>query len=181
MAGWQIRISRKHSLFKIVFSPAYNIAVIDHRKVEPRKVKTALKKIFSGIDELKGLFPQKNFTVDGRLVGDIGEMLAFRDYEITLYQRLSPKHDGETLAGKKVQIKATFKNSLTFKNIPEYYLGIKLNQNGTYEEIFNGPGQIIARRYKYKKNFGKVAFSIPISTLKDLITKVEDKVARRQT
>ena len=152
-----------------------------HRKIEPRKVKTALEKIFSGIGELKGLFPQKDFTIDGRLVGDIGEMLAFRDYEINLYQGLSPKHDGQTPAGKKVQVKATFKNSLTFKNTPEYYLEIKLNQNGTYQEIFNGPGQIIARRYQHRKNFGKVTFSIPISTLKNLSTKVEDKVARRQT
>lgn len=30
-------------------------------------------------------------------------------------------HDGETSDGRKVQIKATFKDKLTFRTTPEYY------------------------------------------------------------
>jgi len=87
-------------------------------------IQEALKKIFEGIEQLKNAFPTKEFTIDGRLVGDIGEALAQRDYDITLYLGLTKDYDGETSCGKKVQIKATFKNSLTFKKVPDYYLGI---------------------------------------------------------
>ena len=28
-------------------------------------------------------------------------------------------------------------------NIPDYYLGIKIHPNGTFSEIFNGPGALV--------------------------------------
>jgi hypothetical protein len=35
-------------------------------------ISKALSEIFSGIRQLKDAFPRKEFTIDGRLVGDIG-------------------------------------------------------------------------------------------------------------
>ncbi len=46
----------------------------------------ALKNIFSSIDELCNTFPQKSFTIDGHLVGDIGEVIAVLDYDLTLFE-----------------------------------------------------------------------------------------------
>ena len=42
-----------------------------------------------GISQLKKAFPSKEFTIDGRLVGDIGEAIVYRDYNITLYEGLA--------------------------------------------------------------------------------------------
>lgn len=131
-------------------------------------IEDALTKIFSGINQLKDAFPHKKFTIDGRLVGDIGESIVQRDYEIDLYQGLAIDYDGETPCGKKVQIKATFKDSLTFKKVPDYYLGIKIHRNGDYEEIFNGPGEVIASKYYHRKGFGKELLSFPNKRLKEL-------------
>ena len=78
-------------------------------------IQDSLKQIFSGIRQLKKALPSKEFTIDGRLVGDIGEAIVQRDYDLTLYEGLAKDYDGETSCGKKVQIKATFKDSLTFK------------------------------------------------------------------
>jgi len=36
----------------------------------------ALTAVFEGIHQLRNAFPSKQFTIDGRLVGDIGEMIA---------------------------------------------------------------------------------------------------------
>ena len=128
----------------------------------------ALSHIFNGIKQLTIAFPGKAFTIDGRLVGDIGEVIATLEYNIKLYTTQKARHDGETLDGRKVQIKATFKKMLTFKAIPEYYLGFKLFEDGHYEEIFNGPGKIIFERYKHRKGIGKELLSFPIAELKRL-------------
>lgn len=135
-------------------------------------IKEALQKIFNGIDQLKNALPSKEFTIDGRLVGDIGEALVQRDYELVLYDGLAKDYDGETPCGKRVQIKATFKDSLTFKKVPDYYLGIKIYEDGTYEEIFNGPGGIIESEFKHRKGFSQQLLSFPNKKLKELSNKV---------
>ncbi len=134
----------------------------------------ALKNIFSSIDELCNTFPQKSFTIDGRLVGDIGEVIAALDYDLTLFEVQQAGHDGETSDGRKVQIKATFKDSLTFGTIPDYYLGFKLYKDANYEVVFNGPGQMIYDRYKHRKGIGKKLLSFPIGELRRLSETVPD-------
>ncbi|MUK78955.1 hypothetical protein GNP84_18915 [Aliivibrio fischeri] len=96
-------------------------------------IESALKDIFSGIESLKKAQPKKEFTIDGRLVGDIGETIVERDYLLSLYDGMAKDYDGETDCGRRVQIKATFKDSLTFKKVSDYYIGIKIFENGTYE------------------------------------------------
>ena len=137
-------------------------------------IEQALEKIFAGISNLKSAFPEKEFTIDGRLVGDIGEVIAEIEYDITLYENLKVGHDGETSNGRKVQVKATFKDSLTFKTIPDYYLGFKLFHNGRHEEIFNGPGQVIFECYRHRKGIGKELLSFPNEKLRNLSSQVED-------
>jgi hypothetical protein len=90
------------------------------------EIANALRLIFEGIDALKRVFPNRAFTIDGRLVGDIGEVIAALEYDLTLHDVSQPKHDAVTSDGRNVQIKATFKDSLTFRTIPDYYLGFKL-------------------------------------------------------
>lgn len=50
-----------------------------------KTTKAALYAIFLGIELLKeGYSNKRSFTIDGRLVGDIGEVIAERDYELEL-------------------------------------------------------------------------------------------------
>ena len=137
-------------------------------------IKKALKNIFESIDDLCNAFPQKSFTIDGRLVGDIGEIIAILDFDINLFDVQQADHDGETSDGRKVQIKATFKDSLTFRTVPDYYLGFKLFKDGHYEVVFNGPGRIIYERYHDRKGIGKQLLSFPINELKRLSESVPD-------
>ncbi|HQQ02401.1 MAG TPA: hypothetical protein PLH30_05365 [Bacteroidales bacterium] len=94
----------------------------------------------------------KNFTLDGRLVGDIGEVLVAEKYGLELYKENHPIHDSEEIAtGRKVQIKSTFKGYCYFpygdNNIPDYYLCVKIQENGDLDEIFNGPGEFVVENY----------------------------------
>ncbi|WP_162995667.1 DUF6998 domain-containing protein [Janthinobacterium agaricidamnosum] len=129
--------------------------------------------IFQGIAHLHSTFPNRKFTVDGRLVGDIGEIIAELEYDIILDAVSQPAYDGVTSDGqKRVQIKATFKDSLTFKGTPDYFLGFKLFPDGRYEEIYNGPGSFIHDRYAHRRGIGSTLLSFPNAVLKELSSAV---------
>lgn len=142
----------------------------------------ALKLIFQGISQLKRAFPKKEFTIDGRLVGDIGEMIAALEYDIELFNVLHKGYDGQTSDGRLVQVKATFKDSLTFKLVPEYYLGLKLYEDGKHEEIYNGPGKVIYDKYRHRSGIGKELLSFPNADLKQLSATVSgsDRIPKRK-
>ena len=145
-------------------------------------IKDSLDKIFDGIQQLRKSFLKKKFTIDGRLVGDIGEVIVERNYDVILYKKVAKNYDGITSDGKRVQIKATFKNSLTFSKIPDYYLGIKINKAGSYTEIYNGPGKYIVAKYGHRKGFGKILLSFPNSVLKELSKGIpeSERIKRRE-
>lgn len=138
--------------------------------------------IFKGIDRLREAFPNRAFTIDGRLVGDVGEVIAALEYDLTLDMVSQPDHDACCSDGRLVQIKATFKDSLTFKTCPDYYLGFKLYPDGRYEEVFNGSGRIIHERYAGRKGIGSKLLSFPISELRSLSSQVPpaDRIPRRK-
>jgi len=85
-----------------------------------QNIAKGLKLILEGIGILQESFSNRKFTIDGRLVGDIGEIIAAAEFDVRLDEISRSRHDGETTDGRKVQIKATFKNSLTFTTIPDY-------------------------------------------------------------
>ena len=139
-----------------------------------QNITSALALIFNGIDQLKQAFPGREFTIDGRLVGDIGEVIAELEYELTLHPVSQPVHDATTSDYRNVQIKATFKESLTFRKVPDYYLGFKLFSDGRHEEVFNGPGKVIFDRYVRRANIGRDLLSFPIKELRRLSADVPE-------
>lgn len=119
-------------------------------------------------------FAHRRFTIDGRLVGDIGEIIAATEFDVTLDEVGRATHDGVTGSGRNVQIKATFQNHLTFGKTPQLYLGFKLFEDGRHEVIFNGPGQNIFDRYAHRQGIGVKLLSFPISELRKLSASVAD-------
>lgn len=94
----------------------------------------------------------RTFTLDGKLVGDIGEVLAKAKYNIELLPASTPVHDAiEHGTGRKVQIKATFKGGTYFpinpEKQPEYFLSVIINEEGELEEQYNGPADFLIKNY----------------------------------
>ena len=131
------------------------------------------------VAEMEKYYPEKKFTLDGRLVGDIGEILATEKYLIELNEGLTKHHDAICLDGtkRKVQIKTTMKESLTFPcdHVPDYFIGIKIDEKGNLEEIYNGPGKIIKTKIKNRRITKTNLHSISINALKILNEKVDIK------
>jgi hypothetical protein len=143
----------------------------------------AVKQMLAIVQRLRKEYPKKRFTLDGRLVGDIGEILAEEAYDLDLFEDLQKHHDGTSSDGRLVQIKATMQKSLTFPvdHIPHYYLGIRIHPDGTFDEVFNGPGSIAWEAIKNRAPTKTNLHSIPISTLTKLNKKVklEDRIPFR--
>jgi hypothetical protein len=128
----------------------------------------------------------RKFSLDGKLVGDIGEVLAAEKYGLELLSENAYKHDAKEIAtGRMVQIKASFKNNSYFPfgedKVPDYFLAINILENGELEELFNGPGKYIFEHYIIKRNlkhYKETYFTLSKGVLKELNMQVqeEDKI-----
>lgn len=103
------------------------------------RVKERVQKMISIVRELEADFPGRPFTLDGHLVGSIGEVMAAYYYGIELYGASAKVHDGE-IAERKVQIKITGQDKVVIKHEPEYLIVLYLRKNGEIFEVYNGPG-----------------------------------------
>ena len=140
-------------------------------------IQTAIKQLCKITNELKDNHKSKKFTLDGRLVGDLGEVLAEENYEITLFDNIQPMYDATTSDNKMVQIKATFKNQLTFptEHLPELFLGLKLNEDGSFEEIYNGPGKYVKELIMNRKSPYNRLHLLPNKKLMEISKKIPEK------
>lgn len=137
----------------------------------------ALAMIFAGIDKLKSCCEDgRRFAVDGRLVGDIGELIAARDFDVRLDAKSRKDHDGclSSEPTRLVQVKATFKDHLSFMRTPMLYLGLKLYRDGRYDVVFNGPGMVLAEAFGHRKDIGEKLLMFPISRMRALSASVDD-------
>jgi hypothetical protein len=137
-------------------------------------VPEAVKQMLAIVERLCTAYPHKKFTLDGRLVGDIGEVLVEDAYDLKLFEDIKKHHDAECSDGRLVQIKATMKKNLTFPadHIPNYYLGVVVGADGTFEEIFNGPGSIAWEAVKGRSMPKTNLHSVSIAALKKMQPRV---------
>jgi hypothetical protein len=135
----------------------------------------ALAVIFQGIEQLKASCSnRRRFTIDGRLVGDIGEIIAVREFDILLDDVSRPRHDARTADGRDVQIKATFQDKLTFGVEPDLYVGLKLSMDGSYDVVFNGPGRYIFEAFSSRKGIGVQLLSFSLAQLSEISAGIPD-------
>lgn len=80
------------------------------------------------------------FTLDGLMIGSIGEVYAQQYYEIVLYPNNRARHDG-TWNKREVQIKATQGTGVNLTCAYDLLLVLKIAANGSFEEIYNGDGK----------------------------------------
>lgn len=147
-----------------------------------RPVKEYVVELLGIVGKMQRDYPKKKFTLDGRIVGDIGEILAEQIYDLELLNGLQKDHDA-TSSGRYVQIKTTMKWALGFGDIPDFYLGIRVDEYGEVEELFNGPGSMIWEAIKHRKRPKNYLYTIPINQLKKLNTMVReiDRIPKRKS
>ena len=137
-----------------------------------------IKQLYKITNDLEQTYPGRKFTVDGHLVGSIGEVIVAEHYGLSLLPNSTKTHDAVSKEGKQVQIKATQVKSIAISSEPDYLIVIRLLSDGSWEEIYNGPGKAAwDNAGKMQKNGQR---PISLSKLRNLMDSVDinDKIAR---
>lgn len=135
------------------------------------KITSSLKKQYQG---------KLNFSLDGRLVGDIGEALVSEKFDIELYSQNAPVYDGEQRGTKKkVQIKASmaYNFSYPFNKDLDHYIAVHIEPTGKLEVLYNGPGKPINDflKAKKRKTYKDIWYTITANHLRTLDEEVNEE------
>lgn len=144
------------------------------------QIENAYEKIIellSIVGELEATFEGRLFTLDGHLVGSIGEVMAVYYYGIALYPPSAPTHDGIAPDGREVQIKITQQDRIVINEEPSYLIVLHLNRKtGEISEIYNGPGkEVWETAYIYEKHNTRYAMRNRLLAL-DANVKTDDRI-----
>ena len=137
-----------------------------------------IKELYKITNELENSYPGRKFTIDGHLVGSIGEVIVAEHYGLDLLPNSTKTHDARTKDGKMVQIKATQVKGIAISSEPDYLIVIRLLSDGSWEEIYNGPGKAAwDNAGKMQKNGQR---PISLSKLRSLMGSeaINDKIAQ---
>lgn len=170
------------------------------------QIGAALKALLGGQKQLKNAYRshlaasahgqshhEMTFALDGRLVGDIGELIAAEVFCLALLGTRSKNVDAVTTDHQQrvVQIKSTFQeDGLSIKHGADYFIGLQLNDTGQFRVVYNGPAEPVmaylrapkADGHSGRKNAGKALEPISLAawSVLDLAVADSDRVTRRK-
>lgn len=114
--------------------------------VDWAEVRGLLDALYGATDRLEALFPGRKFTLDGHLVGSIGEVIAAYMFNLELNRASTMAHDAVCAAGRRVEIKFTQGRSVAIRHQPEHLLVLRRApgtlEGTTVRVVYNGPGEI---------------------------------------
>ena len=136
--------------------------------IDNDKFKGLVMQLYATVKELECMFPGRYFTPDGHMVGSLGECLVANAYDLELETASNKGFDAVTSSGLEVEIKATQAKSVAFRSEPAHTIVIKILPDGTFEEIFNGPGSVVWQEFKGKKLPSNGQYQISLTKLRKL-------------
>jgi len=101
-----------------------------------------LDDLYTAADGLERLFPGRKFTLDGHLVGSVGEVVAAYMFELDLNPASTMGHDAKAPDGKNVEIKLTQGKTVAIRHEPDHLLVLHRPKGGPMRVVFNGPGTL---------------------------------------
>jgi hypothetical protein len=107
-----------------------------------RGVPVLIGQLFQIVQLLNKIFPDRPFTLDGHLVGSIGEVVAAYTYGLELEKCSNEGFDAKTEDGRTVEIKLTGGNSVSVSSEgqpPDLLVVLQLKKTVGFTEVHNGP------------------------------------------
>lgn len=138
--------------------------------VDWTEVAQHLDQLYNASNGLERLFPGRKFTLDGHLVGSIGEVVAAYIFDLGLKPASTLAHDATSPDGKNVKIKLTQGDRVAIRHEPEHLIVLHRPKGGPMRIVFNGPGGLArAAAGKMHKNGQR---PISLSRLRQLAEEV---------
>jgi hypothetical protein len=140
-----------------------------------------IRSVYAAVDELERMFPGRHFIPDGHMVGSIGEALAAYYYGLKLFAASAEAHDG-TVGNRLVQVKATQTRTISISSEPEFLLVLRIARDGSFEEIYNGPGAPVWTLVSHKPRPKNGQYQVALSKLTKLMPSipVSERILRTQ-
>ena len=132
-----------------------------------------VSELYRTVGELEAMFPGRYFTPDGHLVGSLGECLAAYHYGLELLPASSQGADA-LVEGVRVEIKATQGSRVALRSRPEHLLVLKLDREGGFTEIYNGPGDAVWRLVETKPRPSNGQYQVSLSRLASVMREIPD-------
>lgn len=133
-----------------------------------------IRELYGIVKKLETAHPGRHFTLDGHLVGSLGEVYAAERYGLKLARASEKTHDGTAPDGRLVQIKATQRKSIGIGSEPNYLIALLISQEGEFEEIYNGPGNLVWNQVKDKPMPKNGQYQVSLSRLRKLNGQIAD-------
>jgi hypothetical protein len=130
-----------------------------------------IRELYKLVAQLETMFPGRPFTPDGHMVGSLAECFAEYYYGLTLYACSNSGHDAH-VEDCKVEIKATQGNSIGLRSGPDKLLVFRLLKDGSFEEVYNGPGAPVWARFEGKAKPSNGQFHVSLQQLRRLMDTV---------
>ena len=112
--------------------------------VDWNDVQNMVTSLYEITERLENIFVGRKFTLDGHLVGSIGEVLAAYMFDLDLTKGSTKSHDAVTKQGKNIQIKLTQTNrKIGINSEPEHLVVLQKLKYKKVEIIYNGPGKVV--------------------------------------
>ncbi len=141
-----------------------------NQKVDWKEVGTLIDSLYSSVDRLQAMFAGRKFTLDGHLVGSLGEVIAAYMFDLKLNTASTQGHDAIAHDGRQVEIKFTQGKSVAIRHEPSHLLVLQRLRGKSLTVVFNGSGEVAWQ------NAGKLGSNgqrrISITKLKALDTNV---------
>lgn len=99
-----------------------------------------LDALYRASSSLEALFPGRKFTLDGHLVGSIGEVVAAYMFGLDLLPASSKGRDATAQDGRSVEIKLTQGKQIAMRHEPEHLIVLQRPPGGPVRVVYNGPG-----------------------------------------
>jgi hypothetical protein len=135
---------------------------------DDRRFPELIRELYSVVAELEGMFPGRPFTPDGHMVGSLAECFAGYYYGLKLYGCSHPGHDAYT-DDCEVEIKATQGKSVSLRSGPERLLVFRLHRDGSFEEIYNGPGAPVWALVEAKSRPSNGQYQVSLTRLRKMM------------
>lgn len=134
------------------------------------RLAATIRELYGIVERLETEYRDRNrhFTLDGHLVGSIGEVYAAERYGIKLFESSMPTHDGIAPDDRLVQVKATQRNSVGISEEPRFLIVLRIDEHGDIAEVYNGPGAPVWGLFENRKRPKNGQYRVSLAKLEQL-------------
>ena len=148
--------------------------------VDWAQVARYLDDLYTASDGLERMFPGRKFTLDGHLVGSVGEVVAAYIFDLDLNPASTLCHDATARDGRNVEIKLTQGRSVAIRHEPQHLIVLHRPKGGPIRVVFNGPGRMAWNAAGKRQSNGQRPISLSRLTNLSKAVPEEERLSERR-